>query len=279
MFAILILFGALFGSWFLLRKQSNSISLKENVLLVTAHPDDEMMFFGPTLLMELRSRIIKAISLDEKEKIEKISKLHLLCLSNGNYYGFGQNRQQELNDCCKHLLNYLIEEQCDNDSTIRELVRKLFQWKVLNDLRLQDSPESNWSVDYIRTLVEEYVQQNNIGSLITFDQTGVSDHPNHRAVSRAVSQSKFLKENCQIRLLETVALWRKYLSIFDLPLTCFLCWWNHSWRSISVESLRDYLNIVFSLRKHRSQMLWFRYLYSSTSRYLFINSFRSVEDL
>jgi N-acetylglucosaminylphosphatidylinositol deacetylase len=48
-------------------------------LLVTAHPDDESMFFGPTL-----------VSLCKKRSVS------LLCLSTGDYEKKGHLRKQEL---------------------------------------------------------------------------------------------------------------------------------------------------------------------------------------
>lgn len=51
------------------------------VLLLTAHPDDECMFFAPTLLA-LRDRV----------SVEVFS----LCLSVGNADGLGQTRRHEL---------------------------------------------------------------------------------------------------------------------------------------------------------------------------------------
>lgn len=48
-----------------------------NVLLLTAHPDDEAMFFAPTLL-GLRNNIFS------------------LCLSVGNADGLGETRKEEL---------------------------------------------------------------------------------------------------------------------------------------------------------------------------------------
>ena len=53
----------------------------QNILLVTAHPDDETMFFAPTIL-----------SLTRKTSIN----LFHLCLSSGNADGLGEIRKEEL---------------------------------------------------------------------------------------------------------------------------------------------------------------------------------------
>lgn len=58
------------------------------VLLVIAHPDDECMFFGPTLT-SLRTLTR--------------SKVHVLCLSTGNADGLGSLRKKELVKSCQIL--------------------------------------------------------------------------------------------------------------------------------------------------------------------------------
>ena len=56
------------------RPRASPFKPNDRVLIVTAHPDDECMFFGPTLC-HLADRDIKA---------------KVLCLSTGNFYGKGK---------------------------------------------------------------------------------------------------------------------------------------------------------------------------------------------
>ena len=55
-----------------------------NVLLLTAHPDDECMFFAPTIL-----------ALQKPPASQQVA-LHSLCLSVGNADGLGDIRRREL---------------------------------------------------------------------------------------------------------------------------------------------------------------------------------------
>ena len=61
------------------------IAKARRVLLVMAHPDDETMFFGPTIL-----------NLSRQEE----TKVFLLCLSTGDYRNKGLIRKRELYDAC-----------------------------------------------------------------------------------------------------------------------------------------------------------------------------------
>ena len=57
----------------------------KKILMITAHPDDETMFFTPFLNYFQESNIT------------------LLCLSNGNADGLGRIRENELEQACKLL--------------------------------------------------------------------------------------------------------------------------------------------------------------------------------
>lgn len=63
-----------------------SIPVEKDILLITAHPDDEAMFFLP-MIKAMKNRF----------------KIHLLCLSSGNADGLGEKRTQELADCTQYL--------------------------------------------------------------------------------------------------------------------------------------------------------------------------------
>ena len=61
------------------------------VLLVTAHPDDESLFFAPTLISLLSHK-----RNGDREKGAPYVEVYSLCLSTGNADGLGKTRQQEM---------------------------------------------------------------------------------------------------------------------------------------------------------------------------------------
>lgn len=248
----IVLFAVIFaGSWLLFWTRSKRPKTDKNVLFVVAHPDDECMFFGPTLLNEIRWRAR-----------EKRSKVHLLVLSTGNFYGDGRLRKEELDSACHFLLKYCSKEMSNDDE-------RVFVWEVIDHSGLPDSPNVQWSADLIGNLVNNYVKKHSIDKVITFDEQGISGHSNHIAIHLALSVR--LDPSIQLWYLQSVALWRKYLSAFDLLFTCISSLYHNYW-DVYFLTLFDYLYLVQTLRRHQSQMLWFRYLYSSTSRYMFINT-------
>lgn len=69
------------------------------VLLLTAHPDDETFFFGPTLT-SLISAPVSASSREEASDTVAVTfpQVYSLCFSVGNADGLGDIRRRELGD-------------------------------------------------------------------------------------------------------------------------------------------------------------------------------------
>lgn len=82
LFAVMLALMCMLMSY--LFKQYNQIHLSHPVVLVIAHPDDEAMFFGPT---------ITSLTVNKRD-------VHILCLSTGNYDGLGHVRTKELIQSC-----------------------------------------------------------------------------------------------------------------------------------------------------------------------------------
>lgn len=73
-----------------------------HILLLTAHPDDETFFFGPTLTNLIPS-LSAPISASSREKASDtvaltFPQVYSLCLSVGNADGLGDIRRRELGD-------------------------------------------------------------------------------------------------------------------------------------------------------------------------------------
>lgn len=115
---------------------------KNKILLMFAHPDDETMFFTPTLLA------LKKGGAD----------IHFLCLSNGDHKNLGETREQEM----QQLANYLGIPQD--------------RVKIEGFL---DQPGLKWNASEVANTLEHHVRDWKIHTVITFDGRGVSGHTNH----------------------------------------------------------------------------------------------------
>ncbi|XP_017060732.1 N-acetylglucosaminyl-phosphatidylinositol de-N-acetylase [Drosophila ficusphila] len=212
----------------------------ERVLLITAHPDDECMFFGPLIY-----------SLTQRQGCQ----VYILCLSNGNFEHKAKVRRQELWRSCSKLG---IPES--------NIV-------LMNATNLPDDPYVDWRPDAVASLILHAVESLDIQAIFTFDRDGVSSHPNHCAVYYAAASlclANLLPKDCKFYTLDSINVIRKYLSILDLLCTCFMSthWCILNWKEAAI--------VRSAMKEHQSQMRWFRWLYIYTSRYMFINSMRQI---
>ncbi|XP_054502970.2 N-acetylglucosaminyl-phosphatidylinositol de-N-acetylase isoform X3 [Agelaius phoeniceus] len=137
---------------------------------------------------------------------------------------------------------------------------------------LPDDPAVEWDTQLLATLVLEHIEAKNINLVVTFDAGGVSGHANHISLYKAVrylhSEGK-LPEGCCVLVLESVNLFRKYISFLDVLISCLL-----PRDALFILTEEETEQAKRAMRCHRSQLLWFRQLYLLCSRYLVLNSLR-----
>ncbi|KAM8975516.1 N-acetylglucosaminyl-phosphatidylinositol de-N-acetylase [Pelodytes ibericus] len=239
-----VLTGATLLLWFLCRRWRDALSgrspgLLARVrvpLLLIAHPDDECMFFAPTILSLLREQ----------------RTFYVLCCSTGNYYNQGEIRKNELIQSCSALgippSNVTLIDHRD----------------------LPDNPRVQWDENLLSALILNHIKDNNIDLVVTFDERGVSGHANHISLystMRSLHRSRSLPKGCSVLVLETVNIFRKYLSVLDLPISR-LCP-----RDVFFAlSGAQYERAKEAMKCHRSQLLWFRHVYLLFSRYMMFNA-------
>lgn len=227
-------------SYYLGSKKKNDS--KKNVCLIVAHPDDECMFFAPTILHLMNKH-----------------KPFILCLTNGNYYGIGKTREKELAQSCVTLFG------SSHDLTMINEPNKIL-----------DHPDTKlWDKLFCKNLIETYLEQNAIDILITFDKFGVSGHTNHCIINEIIKDLTFKKPSTLVVYeLITKNILRKYSFIFDIFLSLVLSFVNSN--LIFINSPFDYLKALNAMFKHKSQLCWFRYLYLFSSSYLLINNLKKL---
>ncbi|KAJ3161847.1 hypothetical protein HDU88_007186 [Geranomyces variabilis] len=237
-------------------KQYNRLS----VLLVIAHPDDECMFFAPTIL----------------QLVAAGAEVGVLCLSQGNADGLGTVRRKELTESCKALGIHAAKVHC------------------LDHAELQDDPKAYWKAATIAELVKSHISERKTdvvrhqpainNPILTFDNGGVSGHENHKDLCAGVrSASAYLLSSPgegavpKCYSLTTVGVVRKYLSVLDVAFTVvqhLLLNQELDTAAVFIAAPSQIVQGRTAMRKHKSQMVWFRHLYILFSRYMVVNELK-----
>lgn len=202
-------------------------------LLLIAHPDDESMFFSPFLFY---------------------NSPYILCLSKCEVYNKKTTRQKELETLCKS---------------------RNWNFECLDYVDAGDWSEYKIAIDVLT-----YCVNHNIKNIITFDKDGVSSHKNHISCHKAMKRLQnhlnlFLKNDLKsfqhdsnnksiskgnqllsFHYLKSVNLIEKYILSLKRP----------SYK-IPVHSIFGLENMLH----HKSQLIWFRYIYILLSNYMNFN--------
>jgi N-acetylglucosaminylphosphatidylinositol deacetylase len=243
---------------------------RKRILLLIAHPDDEAMFFAPTLLSLTRPELENHIK--------------ILCLSSGNADGLGETRKKEL---VKSAM--ILGLRSEHDIL------------VIEDANFPDSMTTTWPSRLISNLLTSVLAPNiakipadkapeaNVDVLITFDANGVSSHPNHKSLYDG--SKSFLKAlmhrhsgwDCPIKLytLHSTNVVRKYMSFLDASATMFSCTFRRQAGRAYPNPLL-FVSGVSGFAKarramttaHKSQMVWYRFGWISLSRYMIMNDLK-----
>ncbi|XP_024420399.2 N-acetylglucosaminyl-phosphatidylinositol de-N-acetylase isoform X1 [Desmodus rotundus] len=216
--------------------QAGLLGNGSRTLLVIAHPDDEAMFFAPTLLGLARLR----------------HRVFLLCFSAGNYYNQGEIRKKEL------------LQSCDVLGIPASSVM------IIDNRDFPDDPGVQWDTASVAGILLQHIGVNDINLVVTFDAGGISGHSNHVALyaaMRTLHSEGRLPEGCRVLTLQSVSVLRKYISLLDLPFSLL-----YTSDVLFVLTSKEAAQAKRAMSCHRSQLLWFRRLYVLFSRYMRINS-------
>ncbi|KAK4119605.1 LmbE-like protein [Parathielavia appendiculata] len=247
----------------------------KRICLLIAHPDDEAMFFAPTVMALARP--------------ETGNHVKILCLSSGNADGLGETRKREL-----------------AKSGLILGLRKADDVFVVDKPEFPDSMSTTWDSANISTLLCSAFAPNlarsrdsdaapaaSIDVLITFDAGGVSGHPNHISLYRGarefaaalVAGKPGWAPPVDLYTLTSVPLARKYTAFLDVLAT--LASWaigadktdkQHPGGLVFLSGLAGQGSIMTAWKAmvsaHKSQMVWFRYGWISLSRYMYMNDLR-----
>jgi N-acetylglucosaminylphosphatidylinositol deacetylase len=229
---------------------SSAAAAKPAALLVIAHPDDEAMFFVPTITCLQKDFDVRVLCLSsgacaEENKCSSARPPSLTFFSPpnthpaaGNADNLGAVRAREL------------------VASGRVLGLAADRVAVVDRPELQDGMRNSWPAEAVAAAVQGHLQQQQqqqqsgrggggcaADVVVTFDEGGVSGHPNHVSVYRGVQAwaagagggggaggegggegkkgqaAASASSRCPCYALETVPVYRKFLGVLDVPVS------------------------------------------------------------
>ncbi|EIW72557.1 hypothetical protein TREMEDRAFT_18134, partial [Tremella mesenterica DSM 1558] len=203
----------------------------KNALIVTAHPDDEAMFFSPTILALTRNGW----------------NVSGLCLSNGNAEGLGKQREKEL---------YASYNRLGVPSSKVE---------IINDPALQDGMQRAWMPSDTGKYVYRRLDTEPFSVVIKFDKYGISGHINHRAASLACSPVNwpFLITTRKLKVwaVKTPSLLEKYMGPFPAIYHLVHTRIADTEKVEVINGLERWWTGIEAMREHKTQLVWFRWIW------------------
>ncbi|CAI5757023.1 unnamed protein product [Candida verbasci] len=230
------------------------------VYFIIGHPDDEVMFFAPSLI--------------ELSKSKYNNYIKLISLSKGDYLddSWGSIRSNELVRSCEIL-------GIDKSNITIENFR--------------DGMNQNWSNVDLKSTLRKHIKDVENLVLITFDNQGVSKHPNHISLYHGTKLFvKSSKNKPTLYVLKSLNFAEKYsFTIFSnieiffdiisnfiqrfIPVNINISFFNKAsiGKNVKIYSDLNMLSLSYAAMTygHFSQMVWFRYGWLLLSRYLTFN--------
>ena len=222
-------------------------------IFVIAHPDDESMFFLPTIC-----------GLDGRTK-------WLVCLSNGNYDGLGKTREVELHRVGAYL---------GMDRVV-----------VVDHKELQDSPHTRWAQHVVSSVLDEKLPKEQRIELYTFDVRGVSGHINHVDTHLGVRHYLGRRQRCSTKGAEKIKAFQ-LMTVLN-PLQKYIPLWHWIILLLRVLGVLRYKTFENGsstrftmyqpwvnwkcMASHTSQFVWYRRLFVAFSCYTYENQWQPIE--
>jgi N-acetylglucosaminylphosphatidylinositol deacetylase len=164
-------------------------------------------------------------------------------------------------------------------SSSQLLIKKEFQrvmislgvkfFTIVDDTRLPDGFHS-WDLRVLQEILGDVLQKyEDVDTILTFDEGGVSGHPNHISIAKA-SLSRLPRKPKILQLISIPTLLK-----FAMPPLEIL---NPSSSDlVSFVTLCDLSACSDIMKIYSSQDVWFRKLFTLFSRYAYLNTLRIVQ--
>ncbi|CUS21418.1 LAQU0S03e02146g1_1 [Lachancea quebecensis] len=209
-----------------------------SINLVIAHPDDEVMFFAPTLL-QLDQYFNAGIP------------VAVFSLTDGGADGLGSLREEELRDSV-----HLLFRRREAEVTV---------------LDFEDGMAVNWDLEATVKVLSKHINDDQ-PLFLTFDDHGVSNHINHISCHETVRNLQAAYPKSRVfSLTSKRSIFQKYTAFVPSLISVF----KGSTKPMFMNTFKQYL-LAFSvmMNAHTTQMVWFRYGWWFFSYYVFANEIK-----
>ncbi|CAF3887461.1 unnamed protein product [Rotaria sp. Silwood1] len=159
------------------------------------------------------------------------------------------------------------------------------------------NPNRWWPKENISDIVDKYIKVYQLDLLITFDRGRISGHRNHKSIAFRIEY--YIEKSSKTPLINeisTASFIFEFSSIIDIfrPIIKFLPRLFRSLfstkfpfifsspndqRILFVSSPFRYFKGLKAVHVHRSQMIWYRHIYTTFSRHMFINDLDKYQQL
>ena len=177
----------------------------------------------------------------------------------GNADGKGMEREDEL----MQVMNKLHVERANIE--------------IMHNPHFQDGMSEKWNTTLLKATIGEIIEKKNISQVFSFDKDGVSGHSNHMDVYTAIYalyKDEQKRSLFKLYTLHSSHIFSKYIGPFSL-IKILLSQIQQKQHINSIQ-LNPFQTLIY-LTHHRSQLTWYRILYSICSQYTYLNQWNQIE--
>lgn len=271
----------------------------KRICLLIAHPDDEAMFFSPTVLaltVPDAGNHLKILCLSNGLSATSSSSvlLYIHVIRVGNADGLGDIRKEELAASAT-----LLGLRSSSDVLVIESSKfpdsMTTKWPAADIAQLLSSAFSPTSSASPKKVTKSHDEPTaTIDTLITFDAHGISSHPNHISLyhgarhwlSSLMAGRSGWKCPVEMYTLTSTNIFRKYIGFLDSPATLIIGGWRAAGMAqrkkreeppslLFISDFGQYRTGQNAMVKaHKSQMRWFRWAWICIGRYMVVNDLK-----
>lgn len=171
-----------------------------------------------------------------------------------------------------------MERENELIQAMHELQVERANIEVMHNPHFRDGMGEQWNTTLLKAVIGTILEKKNISEVFTFDKYGVSGHSNHKDLHKAIYElycDEQKRNLFHLYTLHSSRLISKYTGPFSL-IKVFSSKVQRS-RQINIIQFNPFQTLRY-LKYHRSQLTWYRILYSICSQYNYLNQWIQLHE-